>query len=675
VPRSFRRYLLGCVAITFAYLLWHAFEPLRLDIGDPWSDAELVSSHDVLAASPLSSIVYAAIAKLGVSDVSVFRLFALVFSALGTVALFQYLRRMWSESVAWIGTTLFATSLLSIMHADGLQSPPLAHAGCFIALWGLVRAIESNQVRHFLAAGLGSFVCTFAASDDWLFLSAGALCTIAGKRGDPLARGNFRFVVVCAAGGIAGALANAQFVLEAKDLPTSLDLALKSQLLPLLTLVLTPTLWITALCATWHALRAPSLRALLDDAMNWLVVVAIILVAVLPPRPGPPMLRVISVLPFFATGSALLIDRLLHGNRLWRASGIAWMVVAPAWAFAITLSHPRAVLDRGDVASVRAYLASNDRNDFVLTNLLSEGVVHGAFDRTNWSPIAEYEDWSTTTGHDEETADGARVRLLEAFEAAGTDTIHAVIFTTPESRFVDRSLEQLAKYRGLPSATAWPYLRRGRANELIRAYDAEVRQLLDASGAQRVLHFETFDVYRIDRHTVLEHAGQSIQVVRKLDLSRASNRHLLLGWRGPRLSELRGLGVVSIVGYAACSDPQVVCETAPSESGLRVPDARLVDRAQLMIRVDRACDLEMTVELGPAMSPLWFLAGFTDPVLGVSVGGFTASQCASSDRMSFVIPKRFVQDGLNLVTFTSHALGPLNPGADLRSLELEPRCE
>src|SRR5262245_10966572 len=120
MPRSLRRYLLGCIAIAFAYLLWHAIEPVRLDIGDPWSDTELVSSvtggsasASVVARSPLSAIVYGAIAKLGVRDIAVFRMFALAFSALAAWALFHYLRRMWSDSVAFLGTALFATSLLS----------------------------------------------------------------------------------------------------------------------------------------------------------------------------------------------------------------------------------------------------------------------------------------------------------------------------------------------------------------------------------------------------------------------------------------------------------------------------------------------------------------------------------------------------------------------------------
>ena len=42
--RFLRVYLLGCIAISFTFLVLHAREPLRLNVGDPWSDAAAVSS-------------------------------------------------------------------------------------------------------------------------------------------------------------------------------------------------------------------------------------------------------------------------------------------------------------------------------------------------------------------------------------------------------------------------------------------------------------------------------------------------------------------------------------------------------------------------------------------------------------------------------------------------------
>jgi hypothetical protein len=668
MPRILRHYLIGCIAITFAYLIWHAIEPLRLNVGDPWSDAELLSSNpNAVAASPLSAIVYAAIAKLGAKDVAVFRVFALAFSALGAWAFFHYLRHMWSDSVAWLGTALFTANVLSFTYADSLQSPPLAHAFCFIALWGLVRAVETLQLRHYAAATIGAFACMFASSDDWLFLSAGALCTIFTKPGNPFAREHLRFILMSAAGAIAGALARSQFVVDPGYWPRSLDTKFVAPLVPLLTVALTPVLWPVLANATWRAVRSRSLRAAVDDAMPWAIAVAVILLCVTSPRPGPPLLRVISVLPFFATGSAIVIDRMLGAGAVRRTLGIVAIVTATIWAFAIDLCHPRAVLARADVASAREYLASHDANDFVFSNLLDDGVIHAAFDRHSWAVIGE---------DDGLTAEGARSRLLEVFEAVGTDHIHAVIFTDPASRFLDRSLGQLTRYRGLPAGTSWPQLRPARANALIAAYDAQIRQVLDATAAQRALHFDNFDVYRIDRRSVLEKAGERIPVVRKIELnSVASNQYELLGWQGPHLSGMRNFGVTTIGGYAVCASPEVACDTASNESGLWAQDTKPTGRAQLMIRVERSCDLRLTVDVEPGLPPLWMVADLKPPALGVSLGKFSTGQCVSSPQVSFLIPQRFVHPGINIVTFTTDLVGLLNLRADLRSLEIDPMCD
>jgi hypothetical protein len=705
MPRYLRRFLLACNAITFAYLLCHVHEPLRLNVGDPWADANLVVSvtqhvaaspgASVVPKSPLSVTVYGAIARLGVTDIGTFRLFALAFSALGAWALFHYLRRMWSDCVALLGTTLFTTSVLSIMHADSLQSPPLVHAACFIALWALIRALDTEQLRYYAVTAVGAFVCMFAASYDWLFLATGVLFTIYAKRGDPLARGNFRFVVV-ATGGILGLLVRPHAHVVSAAWHEPLDDKLVAPLVPLLTLAFSPMLWVGLACGAWRAVRAPSVRAALDDAISWLIVVAVMLVAVSVPPPGPPMLRVIAILPFFAIGSAVVIAPMLQADRLRRALGIAWIVVATAWSVGIVVRYPRAVLDRDDVAATRAYLANSDGNDFVISNLLCDGVIQAAFDRQSWSAI---DDKDETDGH---TSEGARLHVLGVLAAAGTDQLHAIVFTRPASRLADRSLGQLASARGLGPTTAWSYIYPSQANTRIEAYDAKLRQLLDATGAVRVLHFDTFDVFRIDRQTVIDRAGRSLPVTHRLELnSPASTRNKLLGWGGPRLSAMRQVGVSSVAGYSACADPLVertappfggaagralvpavearageparsTCETVARQAELSVPDARSVSAAQLMIRLEHACDLRVSIEVEPVT--LGFLADLTSPVLGISIGGYTASQCASSGKVSFVVPQRFVRDGVNLATFTTRSLDLLTPRADLRAIEVEPMC-
>jgi hypothetical protein len=354
------------------------------------------------------------------------------------------------------------------------------------------------------------------------------------------------------------------------------------------------------------------------------------------------------------------------------------------------LSHPRSVLDREDVAKVRSYLATSDGNDFVMSNLLSDGPIQASLDRHNW-PAPELDD--------EANARPALLGMLDLFEAAGTDHVHAVIFTTPESRFVDRSLGQLVMPGKLASVTGWPYVVRSKANGIIRDYDKKVQKNLEAVGAKQVLHLSNFDVYRIDRPTVLELAGRSIPVVREIDFSSpGSDKYKLLGWRGPWVTAVDQLGVTSIIGHAVCSNPvrhrnaelaSSACETVPTRSGISVIEDLAVARAQLMIRVERVCDLRLTLELASAsrleqlaleLAPSsrfaqLALALVPSTRLGVSINDFTATQCEPGMRVSFVIPQRSVREGVNLITFEKQRSGPIEPRADVVSLAIEPVCE
>ena len=692
MPRLLRIYLVGCIAFAFGYLLLHVREPLRLNLGDPWSDADvmsLVQPH----GRPLAAMLHGALRRLGVRDVGMFRLFALALSALGAWWFLQYARRIWGHRVGLVATALLTTSLLWMTYADSLHLPPIMHASCFLALWAVVRALETGQRRYAAAALLGSFACVFAAYDDWLFLPAGVLFTIHVKRGNPFARGNRRLLIICAAGGLAAIFASSQLGLGPISRQGSIDHMLATPLAALVrryTLVFTPMFWVTVGYATWRALRAPSLTWAIEDSLTWMLVVAAVCLYVAPEGTEAPMLRAQPVLPFYAIGSAILIARLLESGRLHRALAMAWATAGPVWGVYILLSHPRSVLDRDDVAQVHAYLASHDRNDFVLSNLLSDGPIEAAFARHSWPAFEVLE------GID---AHRAQLEVLELLESAGTDYVHAVIFTTAESRFVDRSLGQLVQHRSLPSVTGWPHVVRSKANSIIRDYDQRVSKHLAAVGAKRVLHLRNFDVYRVDRASVLEVAGRSLPVVRAIDFgSLGASKFTLLGWGNSWRTEADQRAVTSIDGYDTCSNPVLdptgalpgnACETTLTRSGPRVIDARTVARAQLMIRVERACDLRLTLELAAASrlealalelaasSPSAQLAveRMVSTPLEISINDFTATQCLAAKRVSFVIPKRSVREGINVVTLAKRRSGAVEPRADVLSLAIEPICE
>lgn len=640
MPRVLRNYLLGCLVIAFAYLVLHVGEPLRLELGDAWSDAWIALGHTSAHAGwprdVLARHLFRTLGRLGVHDIDAHRGLALALSVLGAWWLFHYARRMWDGATALLATALLTTSLLWLETADSLERPPLVLAGCFLALWGLVRAIETGKRRHAAATVCGAFVCMLAGSDLRVFLAAGLLFTIHARRGDPFAWRNLRFVAVGAIGCLAGVVASA--LITGGTVDPKLDAAAPG-MVSRFTLVFTPMCWVTAGLACWRALRAATLRRALEDAATWMLTATAVSLAVA--GASGRMVDALPALPFYAIGSALVIARLLTAGGLRRALGIAWAVVAPVWAFVIVLANPRTVLDRDDVDQARAYLTRTDRNDFVIGNLVADSVIEVAFDRRSLPAVARGED-----AHD---APLARRWMLGLFESTGTDYLHAVIVRSPGTRFLD-ALDRLT-----------------------------------AVGAQPVLHLRNFDVYRVDRAAVLAVASRSLPVVRQLDFaSVASDPHKLVGWWGPVLTD-DGFGVSRVAGYGACANPIArprgdapapnACETERTPAGVVVIDERNVDRAQLMIRVDRPCDLRLTLTLA-STSRLWRLPRWlaSMPRLGLAINGFTASQCAADPRAEFLVPARFVHAGINLLMIAKSAAGPLEPRGELRALTIDPVC-
>ena len=682
--RAFRPYLLGCLAITFAYLLLHVREPLRLSVGDPASEAEVLSSVRYVAQNgfrgagvndiadidplvgdsyhpihypPLGEVFYSLTGKLGVTDIGTFRVFALAFSMVGLLLFFAYARRMWTDKIALIATMLFATSHLWMSSADSIHEVPMMHAFGFLALWGLVRTLETGRRVHYAAAFLGSCACFLTSYGYWLVLPVAVVFTVSSKRGNVLARGTLHFVLVCLAGCATAIAMKALFAGGVAEPSLGMPLPL---LLRRTTVMLTPLFWLTVVLTTWRALRASSLRAVVDDGVTWLLVVAGVGLMLASRQLGSPVLGAQPLLPFYAIATARLIDGLLAGGRLRRAFAVAWLVAAPAWSVYLVVKHPRSVLDRGDVAKVNEYLAANDRNDFVMSNLLADRTIQVAFDRHTWSAPEEIE------------MPLAYLKMLDVFEATGTDYVHAVIFTTPESRISETSLWKLGVRRKLWSVTGWPDLQRKKTDQIIAEYDKKVRKNLELVDAKRVLQLANFDVYRIDRASVIALAGKSVPLVSRIDFGRVgSTVHELMGWGNAWLTE-DGIGVTSVDGFAPCPNPITpppkgepgsnACETIMRPSGIEVPDVGRADRAQLMIRVERACDLRLSFDLA------------APSLLAMSINEYSTTQCTPAARLSVVVPERSVRAGINVITLENLRSGTKDWKADVASLTIEPLC-
>ncbi len=709
MSRKLQALLLGSIAIAFAYLLVHVREPLRLNIGDPWSDANVLSSinyvkaygfletsfTDILDVGPLtedsyryihyppfSEIIYGAIGRyLGVGDIGTFRVFALMFSTLAMWLLYSYVRRLYSDRIALIATMLFSTSLFWMMYADSIHQAPVMQCTGFLALWGLVRAIETRRRRHYAAAAFGSFACFFTSYDYWFFLPAAVLFTVWVKLGNPFARGNRNFVALCAAGCVLGITAKCLCVIGAVGWTEFVaDLRLQfferatskydrhfTSAIPTMirrvTLVFTPLAWIAFAYHAIKAVRAPSLSSALRDTAVWMLLTALVFLYVFRQLAASQMLASQVLLPFYAIGSALVVDRMLAGRALLRRLAVGWLVAAPLWSFYFMFTHPRAVIERDDVAKTNAYLAQHDRNDFVMSNVLSDGHIQASFERHYWAAL------------DADDTSVAGLQMMRIYELTGTDYVHEIIFRGPDSRFIDKSLWPLAMRRRLWSVTGWPFLYRAKTNAVIRKYDQYVMENLEAVRATKVLDLSNYAVYRVDRQTVLDLMAAKIPVVTQIDFgSLTSRRHVLMGWSWPHVLPKVDTPVTSIGGFYRCPMPPTpersnACKTILTKFGLKLKEEQHTPTGQVYVRVERSCELQIKVTLG------------REGEFELAMNGFTARP-PKGLTATVTVPAHAVKAGMNIVELTNRSpratadASPKDLDAQLHvaSMELAPMC-
>ena len=619
--------MLGCIAIACVYLLVHAREPLRLNLGDPGSDARLAL-------------------RLGVTHIAAIRLVAVLISGLALWLLFSYVRRLYADRVAWIATALFGTSLLWLMYADSLHEGAVLPCMGFLSLWGLARAIESRQRRYYAAAFAGAFGCFFTSFDYAVFLPAAALFTIYVKAGSPLGRGHWQLVALCALGWLLG-IALGWHGLDALPASDRASWLAMPTMIRRVTLLFTPLVWIPIVIHVVQAVRAPTVAAAIKDSAAWMLVAALATFYLFAQRAAVQMLAAQALLPFYAIGSARLLDRMLAGRPLLRQLASAWLVIAPLWSFYLLFTHPRSVLHRDDLATTHGFLAAHDRNDFVLSNLAFDDVIDAAFQRHRWPMF------------DAKNPSAAPIHLLRMFERTGAAYAHAIIFRGPDARFVDQSLWPIASPRGLWAITGAPYLHRAKAKAVIAEYDTRVLNNLKAVHATKVLQLSNYTVYRIDRMTVLAILAKEVAPAPRVDFGSVNAwPHELLGWSGPLLLP-DGTPASVVETTERC--PAAPCKTHMAARGLGVTGEVTPQLGQIMLRIDPVCDLQLRFRFAGASYARSSIHGWSSgPLIG--------------DRATFTVPRAHLHRGVNVVTLEN--LFPTAAGVRLRvtSLDLAPAC-
>jgi len=688
MPRSLGALLLGSITLALLYLVVHVREPLRLNVGDAWADADVLAAvagapsagtpaaagddlrevgpptatgYRFVVGRPLVVMVDRAIGRLGIGGLGALRLIGLAWSVLGLVLWFAYLRRLFTARTALLATALVATSLLWILYADSLHEAPLAQLGGFLALWGLVRAIETGGWRHRAAVAVGACTSWLTSADFVVVLPIAALATIYLKAGNPFARANRRLVAIFALGCAFAVVGNGLWVVHVvgwQGLGAELRVALAPgaeafavvpTLIRRLTLVFTPLCWVTCAVHAIRAIRAPDLGAAIRSTAAWLLAGGLASLALAGGLAGARMLGAQALLPFYALGTARVLEEMLDGSAPLRRGAIAWLVAAPLWSAYVLVAQPRSVLAPADVARTSAYLAASDHNDFVLSNLVADGPLWAAFRR---HAVAALDDKDATT---------APRKMMAIFDRTGADVVHAIVFTDPGARAIDRPMWQLAARRRTWAATGWPQINRGKTAEVVRDYDDRVRKNLAAAGATRVLELGNFAIYRIERAAVVERLAGTTATPRIDFASVEALRHELSGWGDPTApaSPEDGPPRSEIIGMRRC--PAGPCATVRTLRGLDVPDAPPAPAAQLVIRVDPPCDQRLTIALG------------RPGALRISVAGFTSGLLAGTE-LTTRVPARALTPGLNTVTIESATPAPPGPRLQVVAIEVVPIC-
>jgi hypothetical protein len=248
---------------------------------------------------------------------------------------------------------------------------------------------------------------------------------------------------------------------------------------------------------------------------------------------------------------------------------------------------------------------------------------------------------------------------MRLFEISGADSIHSIITTDTNARFIDKALWPLAMPRGTWGVTGWPYLFRSKARSMIADYDRRVLSNLEAVHARKVLQLKNYAVYRVDRAAIVEMVVESVPAVRRIDFASVnSGQHELSGWTGPQ--RIVGGEIVSTIwDMEVC--PHRRCKTKLTELGVRMPELETRSMGELMIRVDPVCDLALTFR-------------FARPsYVRLSTAGFAAAPMIG-DTMTFTVPAQHLTRGVNIVTLENMLPRVLGTPLYVSSLDLTPAC-
>jgi hypothetical protein len=679
LPRWMRHMALVVIAMSHLFLLANSQDPLRLNVGDPWSEANgflETSFTDILDVGPLteesyryihypplSEIIYGAVHKyLGFGTIGELRVFAIGFSALAMWLLFLYVRRLYDERVALIATMLWSSNLLWMMYADMIHQAPVMQASAFLALWGLIRALEEPRSRYWVAAWIGCFACFLTSYDYWLLLPVAVLVTVYMKRGNPFRRANWGPVALCASGCVVAIVAKCVFVIGAvgwnefvRDVhfqflerSTTAFEQHTEAVIPTLfwraTMVFSPLIWGLVAYLLVRVVRRSTRNKFIADG-TWLLVCALLFFKVFSQLAASQMLAMQVALPFYAICSALLLVRLLQGVPLAKYAAIAILFFAPIWSAFWLLRQERSYLDEEGFRQVRAYLDQHDKGDWLMCNLMADGPIQAYLGRHYWP--ASSSDFVTQY----------HLVAIDMMDRFARDDFYLLFFTDPHTRMIDKSLWPITvpekEWRVMGAHLFWAK----KAERMVRDYDAAILRNLLEVNATVVLHRPQFDLYRVTRDGVMRAIETHVPDRPFIDLGAwTSQRHMLPGWSGQQWNQEQVIGGATIVGQAICPWWGTQwCRTVLTKRGMSARGQIRKPEGKLLIRATNACDADLIVKL---LKPTAISIAVND----------TPLTAATDDRtLRAHVPRSRLREGLNVIAL-SYVLATTEDEAAARNL-------
>ena len=714
--RGQRILLFVAVGGVFAYLLISAREPLRLNWGDPWSDANVLTAlnysskygflatsfTDILDVGPLTSdsyrythyppfaeIFYGTVRKLAGGeplDISVYRFFAIGFAGIGIAAFHRYVARVWGTSLAAWATILCATNLLWVQFADAVHQAPILFSSGMTALAAVPQLVHGKGRLSRVAVAIGTYVCFLTAYDYYFFLPTAALLT-ARVLGVPLL--SKRMLKIAALIAISGALAIAtksifvsgalgwqgfledvhfQFLERAT---TKFSPDYRSGFVIIIitrwTAYFTPVVFVAALALAWRVLTAARSLGLMGSVRSLLFGTNVL-------RENPASIAILLAagLPFIVIFSELSVEQVLPSQVMipFFAVGSAWclmwlgsknerlaygaMAGFVAWQAFHMARIPKTFLDRDTTAQIADYLEKNDTSDFLVTNLLSDGPIQYFFGRHLHMPT--------------EVVEHTPNSYMELSSKTKSGIIHAVFYEDPETRLIDKSLWYLLPRKSQWAVFGTPYVLRKQALREIADWDARVLEGLRRSGTE-VLHLPGVRVFRLGvnvdaRRAELRSKLSGAEPTRYIDFGTPeSDVHKLTGFRHAE-------HYPDVPGFC-WSVARTLQRTILTKRGLEYRSiAAPINESRLLLKLDPAHDQRVRLITWGAIP---------DQTLSATIDGTTVlpehemGPMQTRQEVTFVIPKTLLKDDpVKEVVFSFRGVADYGGGVAFAIMYIDP---